>query len=401
MLVLRPFVPFDPATLPPRAWLYAKHYQRRTVSLTAGPGGMGKSSLVLVECVAMATARNLLGEQPTERLKVWIHNGEDPMEEIHRRLAAICQYYGIPQEELQGQLWITSGNEFPLRVAKGYANLEIDAALVQQISRAIGDNGIDVAAFDPLVTLHSVSEGDPAKMDAVIRLFAGIADEHNASIELNHHVRKPAAGTDADHDVHDIRGVMAITDAVRAARVLNRMSKADAENAGLDEIARLSHFRVDKAKGNYSPARAATWRRFVSVDLPNTDSVGVVAPWDFPGQGTQTPEKAAADQQAEHVFLQLLDKFLARGVNVSANTGPNYAPAKFAAEREAKRCEGVEGGAQGRHDPAARCRPDQDRADRPQRPRLPPPGAMAGSPEMSLVHIVPTPRPHRVHTHPL
>jgi hypothetical protein len=113
------------------------------------------------------------------------------------------------------------------------------------------------------------------------------------------------------------------------------MNKADAENAGLDEVARLSHFRVDKAKGNYSPAQAATWRRFVSVDLPNTDSVGVVAPWDFPGQGTPSPEKAAADQKAERVFLQLLDKFMARGVNVSTSAGPNHAPSKFAAERDA------------------------------------------------------------------
>jgi RecA-family ATPase len=336
VLVLRPFVPFDPAALTPRAWLYGKHYQRRTVSLTAGPGGMGKSSLEMVELLAMATARNLLGEQPTERLRVWLHNGEDPMEEMLRRLAAVCQHYGIPQEELQGYLWITSGNEFPLRVAKGYANLEINEGLVRQISNAINDNAIDVAAFDPLVTLHSVSEGDPGKMDAVVRLFGGIADERDASIDLSHHVRKPAAGSDADHELNDIRGVMAITDAVRAARVLNRMNKKDAESAGISDLDRLSHFRVDKAKGNYSPAQAATWRRFVNVTLPNTDDVGVVTPWDFPGQGTPTPEKAVADQKAEQVFLQLLDKFSARGSNVSSNFGPNYAPAKFADEREAK-----------------------------------------------------------------
>jgi hypothetical protein len=70
---------------------------------------------------------------------------------------------------------------------------------------AIGTNQIDLAAFDPFVTMHSVSEGDPGKMDTVVRLFAGIADEHGASIELNHHVRKPAAGAEADHDVFDIR----------------------------------------------------------------------------------------------------------------------------------------------------------------------------------------------------
>ena len=336
VLVLRPFKPFDVAKLPPRTWLYGKHYQRRTVSLTAGPGGMGKSSLDMVEAVAMATCRSLLGEQPEEKLRVWFHNGEDPLDEINRRLAAICQYYNIPQEELQDQLWVTSGNEFPLRVAKGYTNLEVDAVLVRQISAAVSDNQIDLAIFDPFVTLHSVSEVDSGKMDAVVRLFAGIGDETDAAIEIAHHVRKPAPGAAADYDVHDIRGVAAITDAVRAARVLNRMNEKDAEAAGCTEIERLSRFRVDRAKGNYSPAQAATWRQFVSVELVNGDDVGVVAPWNFPGQGEQTPEKAAADQKAEHVFLQLLDKFITRGTNVSANTGNTYAPAKFAEEREAK-----------------------------------------------------------------
>lgn len=62
----------------------------------------------------------------------------------------------------------------------------------------------------------------------------------------------------------------------------------------------------------------------------------MVALWNFPGQGEQTPERAAADRRAEQVFLQLLDKYTARGVGVSANIGSTYAPAKFAEEREAK-----------------------------------------------------------------
>jgi hypothetical protein len=113
------------------------------------------------------------------------------------------------------------------------------------------------------------------------------------------------------------------------------MNEKDAEAAGCEEVERLSRFRVDRAKGNYSPAQAATWRQFVNIELINGDEVGVVAPWNFPGQGEQTPEKTAADQKAEHVFLQLLDKCTERGANVSANSGPTYAPAKFAEEREA------------------------------------------------------------------
>jgi RecA-family ATPase len=336
ILTLNWFEPADVAKHPQREWLYGRHYQRQTVSLTAGPGGMGKSSLDLVEGISMATCRNLLGEQPEERLRVWFHNGDDPLDETLRRVFAICQHYGIPQEELREHLCLTSGNEFPLRVARGYTNLEIDTGLVQQISDAIGEKGLDLVIFDPLVTMHSVSEMDPGKMDAVIRLFAGIADEHNAAIELAHHVRKPAPGSAGDYDVHDIRGVQAITDAVRAARILNRMNTKDAEAAGCDEAQRLLRFRVDRAKGNYSPAQAATWRQLVSIEIANGDAVGVVAPWEFPGQGEPTPEKALADRRADEVFLHLLDKFNARGITVGTKGGPNYAPSLFAEEREAR-----------------------------------------------------------------
>jgi RecA-family ATPase len=329
--------PFNPLLIPQREWVYGKHYQRGTVSLTAAPGGMGKSSMDLVEAIAMATGRDLLGEQPQEKLKIWFHNGEDPLIETLRRVAAVCQHFKIPMEEWSEHLIVTSSAEFPFKVARGYTNLEIDHTLVQQMSAAIGEKGIDVAIFDPLVTLHSVSEMDTGKMDAVIRIFAGIAEENNCAIDLAHHVRKPAAGAVSDYDIHDIRGVKAITDAVRAARLLNHMSEKDAEAAGCDEKERLSRFRVDRAKGNYSPAQAATWRQFVNVEIPNGDHVGVVTLWNFPGQDEQTPQSIAMEKKADEVFLHLLDKYAARNINISTHAGPNHAPSKFAKEPEAKK----------------------------------------------------------------
>ena len=337
VLVLRPFEPIDEATLPAREWLYGRHYQRRVVSITAAAGGTGKTTLDMVEAVAMATGRNLLGVQPEEVVRVWYHNGEDPRDEIDRRLVAICKYYDIPQADLQGRLWITSGTEFPLKVASGYANLEINSGLVQQMSDCIGEHEIGLAIFDPLVTLHSVPELDTGKMDAVIRVFAGLSAEHNTAIDLAHHVRKLASGSGGtDYDVSDIRGVAAIVDAVRAARILNRMNTKDAEMAGCSEVERLARFRVDRAKGNYSPASEAIWCQFLNVSLINGDEVGVVAPWNFPGQGESTPEKDMADKTAEGVFLRLLDKYQDCGTNVSANHGPTFAPSRFAEEREAE-----------------------------------------------------------------
>ena len=70
--VLRPFKLIDGMALPPREFLFGKHYQRRTVSGTVAPGGTGKSSLVMVEAIAMATGRNLLDDEVKERVRVGI-----------------------------------------------------------------------------------------------------------------------------------------------------------------------------------------------------------------------------------------------------------------------------------------------------------------------------------------
>jgi len=340
--ILRSVAHFDPARIPPREFLFGRHYQRRTVSGTVAPGGTGKSSEVMVEAVAMKTGRDLLGEGAKEPLRVWYHNGEDNMLELQRRLAGICQHYGIPLAEALGDgFFMTSGNEVPLRVAETWSQvrLQTDHQLVKCITEAIGDNRIDVAILDPLVTLHSVPENNPGQMDQVIRIFTRMADGQNCAIDLSHHTRKLAPGSADDYGIDDMRGAGAVKDAMRAVRMLNVMSPRDAESAGLMELERTNYFRIDRAKANYSgPAKTATWRQFVNVDLPNGDAVGVVTPWRFPGQdgAPPSPEKAEAERKAEHVFLELLARLSLEGRFVNERSGPNNAPHVFAKEREAR-----------------------------------------------------------------
>jgi RecA-family ATPase len=330
-IILKPFVPIDPRTLPARQWLYGRHYQRRVISATVAPGGTGKTSLVMVEAVALATCRNLLGEQPEERCRVWLHNGEDSRDELNRRVVAICQHYKIPQEELQDWLFLTSGAEMGLKVANGYSDLKVDTALVKEMTQVVADNNIDVVMLDPLVTLHSVNESDNGKMDAVIRIFTKLADACDCSIDISHHTRKLAAGA-FDHTVDDTRGASSVRDAVRCLRILNIMSTADADNLGLDEFERLSYFRIDRGKANAAaPASVVTWRKFESVELANGDDVGVVTPWNMPTKNS--PEEQGRD---ERLFLQLLDQFAAAEREVNNIKHKNYAPKLFAKEAMAK-----------------------------------------------------------------
>jgi RecA-family ATPase len=263
------------------------------------------------------------------------------MLELQRRVGGICQLHSIPMEELKDWFFMTSGNEVPLRVAETWSQvrLQIDHRLVKCITEAISDNKVDVAALDPLVTLHGVPENNPGQMDQVIRIFTRIADTRNCAIDLSHHTRKLAPGSSMDDvTIDDMRGAGAVKDAMRAVRMLNVMSPKDAENAGLMELERTNYFRIDRAKANYSgPAKTAIWRQFVNVDLPNGDGVGVVTPWLFPGQdGTpSSPEKLEAERKAEHVFLEILHRLALAGRFVGER-GPHNAPHVFAKEREAK-----------------------------------------------------------------
>jgi hypothetical protein len=332
--ILRPRGLIDVASIPRRKWLGGgEFYQRRTVSVTFAPGDFGKTTLGMTEAVSMNTMRDLIGDQPDEKLRVWIHNGEDTNEEIDRRLAAICLQYGIPLEEI-ADIFITTGADIPLRVASGYGELEINKPLIKCIHEQIGDNKIDIAQFDPLVTMHGTQEGDNSKMDRVIRIFTGIADARNCAIGVHHHMRKGPAGEDIEYTVDDGRGASSVKDAARAARVLNRMKEKQADELGIPQHERASYIRIDRAKGNNSATRPPRWVTFTSVSLSQGDDVGVLVPWSPPKEGT--PEAAAARQTAETVFLAILFRFNTAGRRASDRKGANFAPKLFAKEREAK-----------------------------------------------------------------
>jgi hypothetical protein len=264
---------------------------RRIVSATIGPGGIGKSSLGLVEAVGMAIGRDLLGAEELKRpLRVWYHNGEDPREEINRRIAAICIKFELDEQAVRKNLFITCGLDMPIKVARGATEVKLDKALVAEIAEVIREEKIDVAIFDPLVTLHNTSELLSATMDPVIReVFAAIANETNCAVELAHHTRKKATGQD-EYTAADARGSSGIVDAVRMMRVTNPMSKQEAEGFGIDEVDRESYFRVTKGKTNMTRRGSSKWYRFDNVTLPNGDAekdipgddVGVLSSWEPP-----------------------------------------------------------------------------------------------------------------------
>jgi hypothetical protein len=281
-----PFVWREPASIEPRRWLYGWHYIRRYLSCTVAPGGVGKSSLELVEAVAMAAGKSLLGDRPAGKLRVWYVNGEDPLEEIERRIAAICLQHGITREDLSGWLFINSGRDNEILLAQDSKDgVQVGTAKIAELRRAIIENRIDVIILDPFVAFHAVSENDNRAINVVCRQLAMLAEETNCAIEVVHHTRK-AGPKQTEHSAEDARGASALLAAVRSERLLNRMTREDAERAGVRDP--WAYFRVGSGKANLAPAGAATWRRLVDAALGNSregvagDRVGVVVAWQWP-----------------------------------------------------------------------------------------------------------------------
>ena len=101
----------------------------------------------IAEAIAMATGRNILGEEPAERCRVWLHNADDDFKEINRRIAACCRLHNVPMTELEGWLFVTGKDDFSIRVATGNGHLTVDHTAVASISETIVENEIDVGAI--------------------------------------------------------------------------------------------------------------------------------------------------------------------------------------------------------------------------------------------------------------
>ena len=127
----------NPETFPRRQFAYGRHYARRFVSATIATTKTGKTTLTLVEAVAMASGRNLLGVEPGRPMKVWCFNGEDPREEIERRVTGICLHCRIDRKEIEGNLFIDSGRDTEIIVATQTRNeIAVSAQMEAALNKA-------------------------------------------------------------------------------------------------------------------------------------------------------------------------------------------------------------------------------------------------------------------------
>jgi hypothetical protein len=275
----------NPVSIPRREWLFGRHYIRSAVGASIGAPGRLKSTTVLTEIIGMSVGRDLMSGEPLPSgpLRAAYLNGEEVQEELDRRVAAVCQRFGLKPDDCGGRLWVLSTREKPIKVAvrspRGDAMVQQDA--VGGLKSWCDRNKIDALAIDPLVSFHAVRETDNGDMDLVCKEAFGAIAGKTRAVDLVHHPRKLAPG-ESNTTVDDARGASAILGAVRVARTFNFMTTAEAAQLGIGEDDRRRHVRIENGKNNPGPIGKAHWVRIETEILPNGDEVACSTLWKPP-----------------------------------------------------------------------------------------------------------------------
>jgi hypothetical protein len=294
------------ASIPTRKRLHGAHYLRGGVTLTAAPGGTGKSQNSLVEAVGMAAGYNLIADEPCEQLRVWVWNAEDDVDEMERRICGICDHYGVSREGLREWLFIDSGETIPLEFASDSGRIVIKDTAIATVANRVKELALDVVIFDPLVAIHALQEGDNPSLAKVIRALRNkVAKACGCAIDLVHHTRKPSKESSNALTADDIRGASSIVYSVRSARILSPMMAAEAEKYAIEGEDRHRFFRVELAKSNTARRGTLHWIELVERPIANGDNgaygdtVTVCTKWMPPDAMAKVTDAVAAAIRSE------------------------------------------------------------------------------------------------------
>lgn len=289
------FKPFDFASpIAPRKVITingVRAFAKGFLSVTGAAGGVGKSSLAIIEELSMALGVDLFDPDRKAlkcgRQRVWAMSLEDDEDEHRRRVLAAIGHYRIDPADLDGWYFVTYKNDSPIDVAKidkidGF----IVSPQVKEIDEIIQDQKIDVITVDPFVNTHACPENDNPVMNKVADIWRTLAQTNSVAIMLTHHIRKTSGEITAD----DLRGAVSLIGAARLVRVLAPMSQDEASKFSINPNRHRYYFWINPtAKANICPpAEKRTWCHLKSVSLNNGDDlwdedvIGVVEGWEPP-----------------------------------------------------------------------------------------------------------------------
>jgi hypothetical protein len=268
------------ADIPRRPWIVPGYIMRGSVTVIAGAGSAGKSSLLKAWGIAMTQGLTFNRFMPPEQFRAMSYNVEDDLNEEWRRLSATLRQFNATPEDLEDMLHIIGpahvGTLIHYDRASGYIH---HTAVLEAIEAKVIEERIDVLFLDPLVELHDAEENDNTSLRAVMAALRQLAIRCNIAVVVAHHTRKGAV-TPGDPDA--VRGGGSIVGAARVVYTVCSMSDEEAAKIGIPSARRRFYFRIDSAKSNYAPLDGAEWFERRPYEIGNGEEIAAAEPWTPP-----------------------------------------------------------------------------------------------------------------------
>jgi RecA-family ATPase len=305
---------WDREPVPERQWAIRDRVPLNQAGLFSGEGGTGKSIIELTKDVAHVAGKDWLGSLPEQGPAFYI-GAEDDEDELHIRLAAIAQHYGITFDELiAGGLHVLCllGQDATLCAATGKSGRVDVTDLYRQLYRAAGDIKPKNISIDTLSRAFAGDEINRVQVYAFAMHMQALAMVAGGSVTVLSHpsLQGIASGS-------GISGSTAWHGAFRFRQYLKGIKPDDGEQP--DNDVRELEFK----KNQYGPTCESIVLRYQG---------GLF----LPVAGASSLDQAAREQQADEAFLELLRRYTSQNRYVSDKKSPAYAPALFAKEDIAK-----------------------------------------------------------------
>jgi RecA-family ATPase len=307
---------WDREAIPERKWAIRDRVPLNQAGLFSGEGGTGKSIIELMKNVAHVTARDWMGTMPEPGPAFYL-GAEDDKDEIHIRLAAIAEHYGVTFKQLiDNGLHVLPllGEDATLCAVNGKSGRVEETGLYKQLYEAAGDIKPKNISIDTLSRAFAGNEIDRVQVYAFAMYMQKLAMVAGGSVTVLSH--PSLAGINSGTG---LSGSTAWHGAFRFRQYL-KGAKADAGEQPDNDLRELEF-----KKNQYGPRGESIILRYQrGLFLPEA--------------GISDLDKAARTSKAEDVFMELLRRFSGQKRNVSdKSTAPNYAPTAFAKEDEAKK----------------------------------------------------------------
>jgi RecA-family ATPase len=299
--------------VPEREWTVRDRIPAHNVTLLSGEGSVGKSILALQLSTAVILGFDWLGVTPEPGPVLGVYCEEDEPE-LWRRLDLIFRHFEAAYTEFKNMHLLALAGQDALMAVPNNKGLIQPTELFKRILEAACDIKPKLIVLDNAADIFGGYENDRGQVRQFIGLLRGLAIAAGAGVLLTSHPSLTGINTKTG-----LSGSTAWDASVRSRLYFQRVKTPDK-----DEEADPNLRALQVMKANYGPiGETITLRWNNGLFLP----VG----------GAGYLDKLAVQQTADLLFLDLLTRFARQGRNVSAiRNAPNFAPAEFAREPEAK-----------------------------------------------------------------